>query len=471
MESTSVPHYIILGAGISGLALAWFLQEKYQGRIKITVIEKEKRVGGYIQTAKQGDFLFEQGPHGCRTSGSGHTTLQLIEALGLQHQVIVANPAAKKKYRWIDQSLQSLPTGIVSLLFSPFLRQMIAAWICDWRASRRLHSDDETIDQFITRRCGKKIAETIFDPLVTGIYAGDIRRLSIKSCFPQLYQWEKEHGSLFKGMLAARATPKERKTFSSTFMQQTASAGFFSLHQGMEQLPQALAKKFRGNLLLDTTVEGIMIPPTSKERITVHIKGSSPFVADYLFCTLSAQALHSLIGEQDPVLTHQLMHMRRTSIAVVNVGYHSQVHSWKGFGYLIPSQECEKNLGVVWDSTVFPQQNLHPKQTRLTVMLGGEHMSSFHDYCEEDFLYMACKALAKQMKILKKPDTALIRLWKNGIPQYEVGHSDRLKVIQERIKGLSSRFLVAGNWLHGVSVNDCIAIAKQMVGNLPENPN
>ncbi len=158
-------HIVILGAGISGLSTAWFLKKRFGKEIALTIIDKSKRPGGWMQTSHTGGFLFEQGPHSCRATGAGLATLQLAEELGLQDHVVTADPASHIRYLYHNQSLQRLPTGPLSCLFSPLMKGIIPALIRDWRTPPG-NQDDESIYDFFSRRFGPSIAERFADYLL-----------------------------------------------------------------------------------------------------------------------------------------------------------------------------------------------------------------------------------------------------------------------------------------------------------------
>lgn len=145
------------------------------------------------------------------------------------------------------------------------------------------------------------------------------------------------------------------------------------------------------------------------------------------------------------------------SLAVVNVGYHSSVLNHAGFGYLVPSKEKQKLLGVVWDSSAFPQQNRVKDQTRLTAMIGGSHFNDFTSYRDDELIEMTLRELSTHLSISRKPDFISIKSMIDAIPQYTVGHQKRIKKIDEELKKISPNINLLGNGYYGISVNDCIA--------------
>lgn len=446
---------VILGAGISGLSLGWFLKRRFGSRISLHILEKSNRPGGWIQTSRKDGFLFEQGPRSCRSTGSGVETLKLLEQLGMEEEVIVADPSSYYRYLWLNKKLRLLPTGPLSFLFSPLMWGVIPACIRDLFIRPSI-DEDESIYHFIKRRFSPSIAEKLIDPLATGIYAGDIRKLSIKSCFPVLHEFEQQGGSVLRGMIKRR---KKRKHYSSKFVQDIQKASIFSLKGGMEDLTDELACRLDDHIIYSSEVKAIHCSPM---RAAVELENGTAFEANHIYSTIPAYSLALLFGNVHQEITKHLLAIPSVSVAIVSLGYHSKALKKKGFGYLIPSKEKEDILGVIWNSSVFPQQNQIPEETRLTVMIGGAHMSNFKDYSEENFLDIARNAINRHLGIDAEPDTSQVKAAHQAIPQYLVGYSSRVSNIKNILSRIFPKLTLHGNSFHGVSVNDCIANSKHL---------
>lgn len=417
---------VILGAGISGLTAAWKIQRRLGAEASITLIEKSPRVGGWIQSLQKEEFLFEQGPRSCRSHGTGAATLQLIEELGLQNQVIIAEPPARFRYLYTAGALRRLPHNLISFLFSPLMKGVIPALWHEWLSPPK--EGDESIYDFFSRRFSPQLAQQFIDPLVTGIYAGDIRQLSIQSCFPVLYSWVQQHGSVLRGSLFHK---KERRQISP-FVRKIGRSPLFSLQGGMESLTRALVDQLQAVIRFNSAAkefsyegDGAVVTLESGERIW----------ADHLISTLPSRELHY------------------ASVAVINVGYRKSVLRQKGFGYLIPSKEQESILGCVWDSSVFPSQN-RQDSTVLSVMMGGAHYPEIEWFSERQCIEVALEALERHLGISAQPDVTAFKLAKEAIPQYPVGHS---AWAGKRRTELPAAMEWIGTAFGGVSVNDCIA--------------
>lgn len=431
---------VILGAGISGLALGWFLKQRFGSSIDLMIFEGCCRAGGWIQTLEQDGFVFECGPRSCRTSGTGSETVQLIKEIGLEQEVISADPAAYRRYLYINKTLQPLPSNLWSALFSPLTKGLYKAiWRDLWAPQQ--NGEDESIHAFVSRRLGREVAERFFDPLCAGIYAGDIRQLSIQACFPSLSAWERDYGSLLRGALFA---PKN-----------SAKHPIISFKKGMETLTRKLADELRHELRLNAPIKSMVadahhVVLTPEEGISVK--------ADHVYAAIPAAALSNLIR---PEMT-PLNDLSSTSVAVVNLGYNTPVLNHQGFGYLIPSGEKEEILGVVWDSAAFPQQNTHSQQTRLTVMIGGVHHPHFDALDASTLKNSAINSLSRQLGITAEPDASHISIARNAIPQYRVGHRAQLGKIEQTLACSRPWLTILGSSYGGVSVNDCIAQARRI---------
>lgn len=364
---------LILGGGITGLSAAWFLKKK-DPSAHITLLEKENRLGGWIRTSNEGGFLFEQGPRTFQVGRSPHL-LELIRELQLE--IIPSDPSAVKRFILYQGKLRSLGSFLPMMI--PYLMRELFT-----PASK---AEDESIYDFASRRFSPKIAETLFDPLTLGIYAGDIRKLSIRACFPTLYRWERERGSVIRGLLSASKKAK----------------GLFTLKNGMEALIHELQRRLSLDFVLNCPVEKI----GEKE----------------VFAGGKLWQVDRVISALPPSLPHQ-------SVWVVSLFFEGDQLAKKGFGYLIPTQEKESVLGVIFDSAIFPKPN---KETRLTAMVRAE---------EERPLEAALSACKRHLGLEAAPVYTSCFFAKNAIPQMEVGC----------------------NYTGGVSVDACIQRGMDICG-------
>jgi oxygen-dependent protoporphyrinogen oxidase len=445
----------ILGAGISGLATGWFLKQFLGAHIELTIIEKAQRPGGWIETVQKEGFLFEQGPRSCRTKGVGRETLALIEALGLHDQVIMPHPNAKNRYLYQGKGLQRLPKHVWEIPFNPLTQGWLKVLWRDWRMPKR-QEKDESIDAFFFRRLGTSWTKNLIDPFVSGIYAGDTSRLSLKSCFPLFDEWEQQQGSLLWGALRHRSIPSKQ----SSFVQNMRHFPMFSFREGMETLPRALALALKDCLWLGQAVNGLTC---ERSKVKIELAGGQNLTFDHLISTLPTFALIPLLKDY-PSLSAKMGKLSYATVTSINVGFRQAVLPYQGFGYLIPSRYGLQVLGCVWDSCVFPQQN-RENQTRLTIMMGGQRHPEVNAMSDTELMEQTQQILNEHLKIKADPEIMQIKRAQQAIPQFEVGYAEWKQEIQEIMQQLPQVTLSGSAWT-GVAINDCIAKGRQIAQSI-----
>lgn len=416
---------VILGAGISGLALHWFLK-KTSPDLEIITIEKSSHIGGWVRTIEKNGYLFELGPHTLR--GASQITMQLIEDLGLQDQIILAHPYAKSRFLFENGKMNKIPASLLGCLFSPFLKEICIAIFKDF-STTRLSDKDISIYDFVKHRFGAKVAERLIDPMISGIYAGNIKQLSLCSCFPLWQKWEQQYGSVFKGVVKYKEP----------------SCPIFSFKKGMSTLVNALNND---SIILNSQASSITF---ENEKPRVHLMNGKSFSADHLFSTLPLHSLGKLLPTK--ITIPQLPH---ASVAVVNLGFRKSVLKQQGFGYLIAQREKEDILGGIWLSSIFPEQNVYPEETRISIMIGGMHRPELCQQSENALINIALQALKNQIGCTDIPDAIHVNIAHNAIPQYPVGFKQSIDDFKKQLSQISTRITCLGTSFSGVSLNDCI---------------
>lgn len=449
------PHIVIVGAGISGLALGWFLFQKYGDSIDLSILEKEKRTGGWIKSIDLQGFLFDTGPRSCRTRGSGKHTLKLVEALGLNDEIVGSSPNARHRYLYTDGCLQRLPSGLVGACFSPLTRRFLPTLLKEWSKPPQV-LQEESIASFISRRFSPEFASNLFDPLTLGIYAGDIHNLSMASCFPEMAQWEHQYGSIVKAMFKGKS-PEDPS--ESPFVKKMSTHPIVAFKSGMETITHGLASKLESKIQLGMAVTKI----TASSSGVVVSTDAEDILCDHVFLAIPPRAITSAIAP----LSSALNSFHAASVASVHLGWNTKVLPKEGFGYLIPSKEKEFILGVIFDSSAFPQQNAHDNQTRITAMVGGPTGLDIFAETDESLKSIAISAIQTQLKIETPPDVIAVSRAPHAIPQYTLGHNNRVTILKSSVDKLfNGKATLLGSSWHGVSVNDCIREAETITGAL-----
>ncbi|MBI5846571.1 MAG: protoporphyrinogen oxidase [Nitrospirae bacterium] len=448
----------IIGGGISGLSLAWFLLEK-DAEADITIFEAEQRPGGKIWSDKAEGFLCEWGVNGFLDNKP--KTLELSKKLALEP--MRSNDASRKRFIFSNGVLHRLPESPPAFLFSKLLslpgrlRVMAEPFIAGNA------KEEETLAEFARRRLGREAYEKLIDPMASGIYAGNPETLSLRACFPRVYDLEKKYGGLIRGMLKLQ---QEKKKQGSSEKVGAGPAGILtSFFDGMGELIRTLKAVLGDRLRLGYRAVSIEKKGSS---YTIHFADSSSFEAETVIVASPAYAASEMMKNIDKKLSNTLSEIPYPSVSVACLGYKKDKFTadLDAFGYLIPSREKRKILGTLYDSSIF--QNRAPEgYALLRVMVGGARASDLAMQPEPQLLATIRKELSDIIKITAAPDFVRIYRHEMAIPQYTVGHTERLRNI-DAILAKQKNLYLTGNAYRGISVNDCIENSAKLAEKIIE---
>ncbi|XP_063001963.1 protoporphyrinogen oxidase [Elgaria multicarinata webbii] len=465
----------VLGGGVSGLAACYYLAKSPQAP-KIILLESSNHLGGWIHSTRTEDgAVFEHGPRGIRPAGDvGKNTLLMVSELGLEGDVLPVpgdHPASKNRYLYVGRMLHKLPSGIGGLLrtVSPFTRPLVWSGLRELTAPRGSETD-ETIHAFVRRRFGQELADIVIDSLCRGVFAGDCRALSIRSCFPALFRAEQTHRSVILGMAlgGGKSVPVDSPLIRRAQEERWSQ---WSLRDGMQSLPEALGdflKQHGVETHCDSPVKQLERTASGSWRIALE---DGSVEADHVISALPAKALAaSLPGWAEP-LGRELLAIQAVSVGVVNLQYESVRLPVTGFGHLVPSFEDSSLLGIVYDSVAFPEQDgSSGTSTRLTVMLGGAWFTpSFGDpdtVSHAVLLSRAQAAVQNHLGISAEPSRSIVKVQKACIPQYTLGHWKHIESAAAYLAQEKLPLSLVGASYEGVSVNDCISSGRTAVAKL-----
>lgn len=447
----------IIGAGISGLATAQAILAR-QPQAEIVVFEAASRPGGKVITEKTEDgYLCEWGVNGFLDKVP--RTLELCREVGIS--ALQADVSAKKRYVFSEGMLHKLPEKPPEFFSSKLLSVGGRLRVIGEIFSGKAKAPDETLAEFGTRHLGHEAFEKLIDPMASGVFAGDATRMSLKSCFPRIHEVESEYGSLIRGLISLqRAARKEGK-------KDTPGPGpggvLTSFEEGMSVLTDTLAAMLGPRLRLNSAVTAVS---RHGDYYTVHLADGVSEEFDALVLASPAYAQSSMLGELAPAISTQLDGIQYPSLAVVCMGYRRDRMGpgLDGFGFLVPSRERRGILGTVVDSNVFSGR-APEGSVLLRTMVGGARSPHLAELPDEKLLDLVRADLADIMGVESDPDFASIWRHDRAIPQYLVGHSDRLQAIEQEL-GRFPGLLLTGNAYRGVSLNDCIVNASRTAGKL-----
>ncbi|HYV38433.1 MAG TPA: protoporphyrinogen oxidase [Gemmataceae bacterium] len=448
-----MPNVLILGAGISGLTVAYRLQQT-RPDIDITILEPCDRPGGTIWTERRDGFQIEIGPNGFLDTKP--TTFELCRDLGLAGSLVTASDAAaKNRFLFVDGQLKALPNGLL-----PFLKTNLLSWrgklsfLMERFRAPRLDPSDESVDAFAARRAGREVADVFADALVTGIHAGDPRLLSIRAAFPRIAGLEREFGSVIKGL---GRTAKQRRAEAKARGEVYQRPGkMWSFRDGLRLLVETLSTQLKQQPLLGVEVRRIARSDGSgKPQWIASASAVNSWTADAVVLACPAHQQARLLGDIDTELSEKIAAIPYNRVAVVALGYRRAdvPMSVDGFGYIAPQRTRRDLLGVQWCSSIFPGRA--PEGTvLLRAMCGGWHRAEIVGWDDGRLLQAARAELQLAMGVAAEPIFHHIVRWDRAIPQYHLGHLERVAEIESRVAQHPGLFLT-GNAYHGVAMNDC----------------
>ncbi|XP_053464142.1 protoporphyrinogen oxidase isoform X4 [Nycticebus coucang] len=309
-----------------------------------------------------------------------------------------------------------------------------------------------------------KVASLAMDSLCRGVFAGNSRELSIRSCFPSLFQAERTHRSILLGLLLGAGQSSQ---LDSALIRQARTERWsqWSLRGGLEMLPLALETHLtsRGvRVLRGQPVSGLSLHAEGRWKVSL---GDSSLEADHIISAIPASVLSKLLPAEAAPLACALSTITAVSVAVVNLQYRGACLPVQGFGHLVPSSEDPGILGIVYDSVAFPEQDGSPPGLRVTVMLGGSWLQTLEAsgcvLSQELLQQQAQEAVATQLGLKEPPSYCLVHLHKNCIPQYTLGHWQKLESAKQFLAAQRLPLTLAGASYEGVAVNDCIESGRQ----------
>ncbi len=450
---------LIIGAGISGLSLAYQLTKNHQN---ILVSESRDHVGGNIITSQAGGYLWEAGPH---SFAPNPALLKLIVELGLESDLILADRSLPRYVYWQGQLLP-VPMNPLAFTKTPLL-----SWVGKLRAVLGLlgfvppalgqtytqQQGEETVAQFFERHWGREVKDRLITPLVSSIYAGDIEQLSVGAAFRRMAQLENIGGGLLAGaILSRRHAPRPAPKDPSLPKTRPGTLGTFK--QGLQALPEALARQL--GALIQCRWRLVSLARTTQHTYLADFEtpsGNQQIEAKTVVLTTPAPVSGRLLHDLAPQVSQALSEFEYPPVASVSLAYPQSAfrQPLQGFGHLIPRGQGIHTLGTIWASALFPERSPQGWQL-LSSYLGG---ATDVEMAQWDGDRIAATAHQDLQQILLKPHTTpkvlAVHVWKQAIPQYNLGHYHRLQRIKQHLTQLPGLYLCS-NYLDGVTLGDCL---------------
>jgi len=438
----------IVGAGISGLALAYRLQSLCPA--DIDVFDAAPRVGGTIWSDRVDGFVVEHGANGFLDNQA--STVELSHEIGLGDRLTPATSAARRhRYLALNGRLVPLPTGLAAFARSPIMTWRGKLRLLAEPLIRRGRSRPESVAAFACRRFGPEAAATLFDAITTGIHGGDPALLDVRAAFPRLARLEAVSGSVVRGLLSGRGGPRHMWSFPN----------------GMRELVERLAEKLRRPPRLSVAVRRLE-RASAGWRLVCH--ADEPYTADAVVLTCPAYSQADMLQAVDGELARDIGSIRYNRLVVVGLGYRMADVPDRppGFGFIAPQSKRGDVLGVQWCSEIYPGR-APDGMVLWRALCGGWHRSDIADWPDDRLINAVRAELVRLQGVVAAPAFVRIVRWPRAIPQYGVGHPELAGRIFQRTRNHPGLFL-GGNAYAGVAVNDCTAnaaaLARRVAGFL-----
>lgn len=463
---------VIIGGGIAGLATAYEIRERARATaapVQVSLVEAEQRLGGVIRTERVDGFIIEGGPDSVLAQKPW--AVDLAQRLGLDDQIMGTNLTSRKTYVLYRGRLHELPEGLTLMIptrLKPLLQTGLLSPLGKARAALDLlmrpreRDGDVTLGSFVRQHLGREAFERIVEPLMAGIYAGDGEQLSLKATFPRLLKLERQYGSLIRGLVARRPDPSPLPERGG---REGRWSGFVTLRQGLGQLVEALVAHLdRVELYIGQPVQHIRLRTSDSWRwpgYEVELADGRVLLADAVVLATPAHVAADLLAELAPEVAGLLRAIPYVSTATVSLAFRRADvrHPLDGYGFVVPRVEGRPLLACTWTSSKFPHR-APEGAVLLRCFLGRAGQEEVVWLDDEALLRLIRAELADILGIWAEPILVRIFRWPRAMPQYVLGHLERLEAIQAHLARLPGLYLT-GSAYHGVGLPDGIRAGAQ----------
>jgi oxygen-dependent protoporphyrinogen oxidase len=455
---------VVVGAGVAGLASAFLIREKAKetgSKVDITILEAKPSIGGSTRTDLIDGYTCEWGPNGFLDNEP--LTLQLVGMLGMDDRLVRADEASSKRYIYHNGKMREVALNPIKFLKSDIVPLPVKLRMAmEYFIPARRNGADETVYEFGKRRLGAGFAKYLLDPMVSGVFAGNTKELSLKAVFPKMVEMEKDFGGLFKAMFARQ---KEAKNNGRKTGGPAGPGGVLHTFKfGMGELTATLAETLKSNLRLSSQAVAV----EKYGRRFVVLTNDDKMEADHVVLACPSYESSRIIKGLDQKVAGYLNEIEFAPVDVVCHGYNADNvgRSVNGFGVLVPRSEGIRSLGTLWSDSIFPGQAPDGYHLFRTI-LGGA--------CDPDIVNLkdgaldetAQKDLSRLVNVMDKPDFTKVFRHPKGIPQYTKGHLSRVTATEQMEDDLPGLYFTGVSY-RGVSVNGCIKDAFRVADRFQE---
>jgi oxygen-dependent protoporphyrinogen oxidase len=452
---------LVVGAGISGLTTAFALEK---AGIDARIVDAAPRPGGLIQSVRRDGYLVECGPQSF--SGSAGLT-SICRDLEILDRRILADSKAPR-FVLINGTLENVPMG-PGLLVSPLLGGGTRTALLHDIFGRSFAPDsDESVASFIRRKFSPTLLDRLVGPFVSGIYAGDPEKLSLRAAFPILHEAEQTSGSVLRGMFKVM---KAREAKRGSLPREKPTLQTF--RDGNDTLVRALAEKLGAHLSLETEVISIRPldpgrePKTPRFRVGLRTPSGDEFLeTERLILAVPTDKAGKLLAPLDRAFESQLCTVDYSGVAVVSLGYRKEDvgHRLDGFGFLVPRSSGLTLLGTVWNSSLFPGR-APEHHALLTSFVGGATNPDAIKQSADRLVAIVHHEIRPLLQLREGPVFSNVSIWPRALPQYNLGHTARLAAVNN-CRAAYPGLYFTGNYLNGPAIGACVEQALEVADEI-----
>jgi len=466
---------VVIGGGISGLSSAFYLQRdaRAAGReLELTIVDKAEQLGGKINTLHRDGFVIEKGPDSFLSRKK--PIIDLAFDLGIEQELVGTNPGAKKTYILHHGKLHPMPQGLVLGIpteLGPFLKSGLlssqgkARALLDLLTPARKAEGDESLGDFLSRRLGSEVMERIAEPLLAGIYAGDLRKLSLQATFPQFGAAERKHGSLIQGMRINRGKAPMIAADADK-LPDSAQTAFLTFKGGLATMVQALDHALADvKRCLGVAVESIVTRPEGDYEVI--LSDGQRLEADGIIITAPAANAAELLKHHVSVAA--LEAVRYVSVANVVMAFDKATfgREFDGSGFVIPRSEGTTITACTWTSTKWLHSSPDDK-VLLRCYVGRSGDEAVVDLPDDQLSDAVRRDIREIMGITAEPLFTEITRLHHSMPQYPVGHVDQVAALRQEMAAQLPGVWVTGAAFDGVGLPDCIRQGREAAAQWAE---
>jgi oxygen-dependent protoporphyrinogen oxidase len=450
----------VIGGGIAGLAAAHRVRE-LDATAQVTLFEASSRLGGVIQTERADGYLLEYGADNFITNLPWG--VDLCRRIGLADRLLPTNASKRRALIVRQGKLHPVPEGFLLMApgkMGPLLTTSLLSWrgklrmLAECLIGRRYTAGDESVAAFARRRLGREAYERLVQPLVGGIYTADAERLSLAATMPRFRQMEEHHGSLTRGAW------RERKNAAADGASGARYGLFVAPEQGMGELIAAIAAKLpEGCVRLNTPIQRLEQQTDRSWRL--HRSSGEPETFDAVIVALPAYAAARLLSDVDAIAAAELQAIEYAGSVLALAGYAREqiTRGLDGFGFVVPEVEHREILAASYTSEKFPGR-APPGHVLIRVFLGGHARPEQLELSDEQIGEIVARELGELLGTNGEPGLFRVVRWPRAMPQYHLGHVERVATIRRRAAALG-HLALCGSAYDGVGIPQCIRSGEQ----------